>query len=118
LRRMPTRPMLLPFDHAFARPFEACATKADAIAHRRTEALDNVEEVVADIDDHGARCFTGRIGHDLTMESLVETINRNGRDGMAAIDYSRVGADWRAGDLRRSCLGQGNRSGSVRSLRR
>ncbi len=67
-RRGPIRPLRLLGDGLGARPGEAVAADADAVAHRLAIAEHQVEIGVRGIDDDGAGRLAGRIGDDLAAE--------------------------------------------------
>src|SRR5262249_33999910 len=67
-RRPPIRPFLHPSDMDDAMPAEALASDADAVAERLVLAGDIEEEVLAGVDDDGARRFLGRESHLLALE--------------------------------------------------
>src|SRR3954451_22862081 len=71
-RRGPGRPFALRRDRLHAGPGEAGAADADAVAHRPTVALDEIEKLVRRIDHDRAGTFIAAIVNELFLESRVE----------------------------------------------
>jgi len=60
-RNLPAWPRLAPMNDPLTFPGKAVASKANAVAHRRSARLDHIEEAVWRIDDHRAGLLACRV---------------------------------------------------------
>ena len=81
LRRIPVRPFLLVRDSGHARPAEALAADADAVADGAAAVLHEVEEMACGIDDDRARRLLGAVAHHLAQEGGIDLLVMDRRDG-------------------------------------
>src|ERR1039457_3048797 len=72
LRRIPVRPLGLARDMLHARPGEALATDADAVADRLAVAEHVIEGGVRGIDDDGAGRLGAGVGDGLPLQARIE----------------------------------------------
>ena len=72
LRRIPIRPLGLARDLLDARPGEAFAADADAVADRLAVAEHVIEDGVRGIDDDGAGRFVAGVADDLPLQARIE----------------------------------------------
>src|SRR5271157_1417979 len=73
-RRAPVRPFLLAGNLLQARPLEAVAADADAVAQRAVVRLHEVEEALAGVDDDRPRRFVGAEEHFLLLVGAAELL--------------------------------------------
>src|SRR5271165_123163 len=78
-RRAPVGPFLLARYSLQARPLEAVASDANAIAKRAVVGLDEVEETLARVDDDGARRFVRAEEHFLFFVDAAQLLFVGGR---------------------------------------
>src|SRR5690606_26671289 len=70
--RTPVRPFPLGGDRLRARPAEAVAADAYAVAHGGAVPLHEIEEALLGIDDDRARLLVAVIGHALRQELRID----------------------------------------------
>jgi hypothetical protein len=119
-RRIPIRPLGLAHDRMHARPGEAFAADADAVAHRLAVAEDEIKEGVRRIDDDGAGRLTRRIGDDLALEARVHGLVHRRviiRGGRRAGGARKANRDWaEAGEVKAAAAISAASEAVVKSL--
>jgi hypothetical protein len=88
--RRPRRPFLLGGNPFHAGPGEARLADTDAVAHRLTVALHQIEKLVRRIDDDGAGRLLAVIRDHLLFESRIETLARRRHLPLRRIDRARI----------------------------